>query len=434
MRPLTFEPVRDGRSLRGVLLVAPLLVAVSVSAQTNVEIGFRLENSDNIDLTETNEQTNTLSVPYIDLAWQTDSRALTARIDGNLEYQSYSDDRNEDDIVGEISAIADVHLIEDRLDFNIENRFQQVRFEELDPETPENTEDTNTFVMGPELWFNPSPVDRLSFGVRYGNTYFERGNDSERWAYGTVWSHRLSTLNEMALNVQRQEVEFTEFSGDPLDYTIDEIGLGFTHRLARGEVSLTGGGRRIEQKNGNELQRGFARFDWSYTPTRRTEFDMRAETGLTDSGVRLLGRNEPTVELPTSDAFNSDDILILSEVQAQVVRRGAKLDVTLGGRATDEDFATSNRDRESYGVNLGLEYPLTPVDRLDWSIRGARTDYLQINRRDDDVLTAIRLRHLMGRNLFVEGGYRFWTRDSSNDGSSFDENRVFAAVGYRWGE
>jgi hypothetical protein len=373
-------------------------------------------------------------VPYIELGWQMNSRALTARIDGNLEYQSYSDDRNDDDTVGEISAIADLHLIEDRLDFSVENRYQQVRFNELDPETPENTEDVNTFVMGPELWFNPSPVDRLSFGARYGNTYFERGNDSERFAVGSIWSHRLSTLNEMALNVQRQEVEFTEFSGDPLDYTIDEIGLGFTHRLERGEVAETGGGRRIEQDDGNVLERGFARLDWSYTPTRRIEFDLRAETGLTDSGVRLLGRNEPTVELPAGDAFNSDDILILSEVQAQLVRRGAKLDVTLGGRVTDEDFATSNLDRETYGANLGLEYPLTPVDRLDWSIRAERTDFLLLNRRDDDVITTIRLRHLVGRNLFVEGGYRYWERDSSSDGSSFDENRVFAAIGYRWGE
>jgi hypothetical protein len=405
----------------------------TAEAQTSVETGFRLEHSDNIELSETNEQSETARIPYVDFAWDTDSRALTARIDGYLEYVDYRGDTSTDDTLGEISAVGDFHLIEDRLDLRVENRFQQVRFEELDPETPENTEDANTFIIGPDLRFDPSPVDRVSFAVRYGNTWFERGDDSERWVYGVIWSHRLSPLNEVAVNAQRQDVEFTEDSENPLDYTLDELGVGFTHRLVRGEVSLTGGSRRIEQEDGNVLERGFARFDWAYSPTRRTDFDLRAETGLTDAGVRLLGRNTPTVELPDADAFNSDDILTLSEIQARLLRRGARLDVTLGGIVSEEDFATSNLDREKYGGTLGFAYPLTPVDRLEWDLRLARTDYLLINRRDDDATASIRLRHLLGRNLFAEGGYRYWQRDSSNDGSSFEENRVFVSLGYNWG-
>ncbi|WP_067561409.1 outer membrane beta-barrel protein [Halofilum ochraceum] len=422
----------SGFSLLAILAVFPALGF----AQTNVEIGFRLESTDNIGLTEENEQSDLARTPYMNFDWSTASRALTAGIEGNLEYRDYRDDATTDGTAGDLSAVADLHLIEDRLDFRFENRFQQVRTEELDPQTPDNIEDVNTFTMGPDLRFDPSPVDQLTFGARYGNTYFERGNDSERWALGAMWSHRLSTLNEVAVNIQRQDVEFTEFSGDPLDYTLDEIGIGGTHRLARGSVSLTGGQRRIEQENGNWIERGFARFDWAYKPTRRTEFDLTAETGLTDTGVRLLGRNAQTVELPAADAFDNDDIVILSEVQARLIRRGAKLDVTLGGLVAEEDFKTGNLqlDRERFGGSLGIEYPLTPVDRVEWLIRGERTDYLLLNRRDDDWTTSIRLRHLLGRNMFVEGGYLYWERDSSAAGSSFEENRVFLAAGYRWGE
>lgn len=418
---------------------APFVIVVlsfpgPVMAETEVEIGFRLEHSDNVNLSEANEQSDTARVPYIDLGWSSDSPRLSARIDGNLQYVDYRDDTNSDDTAGEVSAVADIHLIENHLDYHIENRYQQIRTDELDPATPDNTEDVNTFVMGPELGFDPSPVDRISLGVRYGETTFERGNDTERWGYGAIWSHRLSVLNEFTVSAQRQDVEFTEFSGNPLDYTLDEVGVGGTHRLARGEVSLTVGQRWIEQANGNELDRGFARFDWNYTPTRRTEFDLRAETGLTDSGVRLLSRDADTIELPAGDAFNSEDILTLSEVQARLVRRGANLDVTLAGVVSEEDFATSDLDREIYGASLGVEYPLTPVDRLSWTVRGERTEYVLINRSDDDILTTISLRHLVGRNIFTEGGYRYWQRDSSDDGSSFEENRIFLAVGYRWGE
>lgn len=416
------------------LLGVLLLCTDSIMAETEVEVGFRLESSDNVDLSETDERSDTARVPYIELGWISDSRALTARVDGNLEYVDYRDETTPDDTVGEVSAIADIHLIENHLDYRIENRFQQVRTDELDPATPENTENANTFIMGPELGLDLSPVDRFSLGVRYGETTFERGNDTERWAYGAIWSHRLSTLNEFAVNAQRQDVEFTEFSGDPLDYTLDEVGLSGTHRLARGEVSLTVGQRWIEQDNGNELDRGFARFDWNYTPTRRTEFDLSAETGLTESGVRLLSRNADTIELPDGDAFNSEDILTLSEVQARLIRRGANLDVTLAGLVSEEDFATSDRDRETYAATLALDYPLTPVDRLSWSVRGERTEYVLINRSDDDISTAISLRHFFGRNTFAEGGYRYWQRESSEDGRSFEENRVFLAVGYRWGQ
>lgn len=416
------------------LLSVLLLCSGAVVAETDVEIGFRLENSDNVDLLEENERSDTARIPYIDLEWTSDSRSLSASIDANLEYVDYRDDTTPDDTVGELSAIADIHLIENHLDYHIENRFQQVRTDELDPQTPENTDDVNTFIMGPELGFDPSPVDRVSFGARYGETKFERGNDTERQAYGAIWSHRLSTLNEIAVNAQRQDVEFTEFSGNPLDYTLDEVGIGGTHRLARGEVTLTVGQRWIEQDNGQELDRGFARFDWSYVPTRRTEFDLRAETGLTDSGVRLLSRNAETIQLQAGDAFNSDDILTLSEVGARLARRGANLDVTLTGLVSEEDFATSDLDRDTYAANIRFEYALTPRNRLDWSIRGARTEYVLINRSDDDISTVLSLRHLLGRNLFAEGGYRFWQRDSSEDGSSFEENRVFLAVGYRWGD
>lgn len=424
------------RPLAGALRMFMVLVSVPVVgvAETNVEIGFRLESSDNVDLVEDDEESDLARSPYIDFDWTTASRALTAGIEGNLEYRDYRDDASADGTLGYLSAVADLHLIEDRLDFHVENRFQQVRSEELDPQTPDNIENVNTFTMGPDLRFAPSPVDQITFGARYGDTYFERGNDSERRALGAIWSHRLSPLNEIALNAQRQEVEFVEFSGDPLDYTLDEIGIGGTHRLARGEVSLTGGQRRIEQDGGQVLERGFARFDLTYTQTRHTEFGLSAQTGLTDSGVRLLGRNTPTVELPGVDAFNSDDILTLSEVQARLVRTGPKLDVTLGAVASEEDFLTSNLDRERYGGSLTVEYPLTPVDHLEWSLRGERTDYQLINRRDDDVTTGIRLRHLLGRSMFVEGGYLYWQRDSSAQGSSFEENRVFVSVGYRWGQ
>ncbi len=189
------------------LLSVLFLFTGPVVAEKEVEIGFRLEHSDNVDLSEGNEESDTAGVPYIEFEWTNASRGLTAQIDGNLEYVDYRDETNPDDTLGEVSAVADFHLIENHLDYHIENRFQQIRTDELDPATPENTENVNTFIMGPDLGFDPSPVDRVSLGIRYGETTYERDNDTERWAYGAIWTHQMSPLNEVAVNAQRQEVD-----------------------------------------------------------------------------------------------------------------------------------------------------------------------------------------------------------------------------------
>lgn len=422
--------------VREAAILLPLLALLPVDdawAESEFEIGYRHTYTDNIDLVEEDETSDVIRAPYVGFGWDKESSALTATLDGRFEYQDYREDTTADDTVGELSAVVDWRLIPERLSMRFEDRYEQVRFDSLDPLSPDNTEDANTFIVGPDLYFDPSPVDRLTFGARYGETTFERSTDSERFAYGSTWSHRLNSINEMLVHIERQEVTYTEVDENAVDYMIDEIALGWIHRLARGDLQLTVGGRRFDPDSGKTLERGFALLNWKYTPTRRTEFDFRAESGLTDAGGRLLDRNQPTVQLPSPDAFVSNDIVTLSQIQGRLLRRGALVDVTLGLRATEEDFNISNLDSESYGATFGIEYPLTPADRLEWTVGVAVTEYVLIDRTDDDLVSTLRLRHQFGRQLFGEVGIAYLERESTTAFSSYEENRAFLAAGYRWG-
>jgi hypothetical protein len=436
------EPKRRSRlSKTACSLVCGCGLAVALVPTSRAELdavtGVRASASDNVNLEANDPDSDVLLAPFVELEWLRESPDLDASADADLSYVTYLDDTNEDRVVGSASVVGDWHIVPERLNLHVENRFGQSRRDELATPSPDNTEDVNIFSIGPDVMFDLSSVDEVTFSARYGQSYYEDEADTERVGGGVRLSHEFSSITRGAISLRRQEVEYTEPAQqadvDIEDYTIDEAGVGLERLLPRGRTDLTVGQRRLEEADGETLEEPFARLSLAYEAGPRTRLRLDAEHGLSGGAGRVLGDTGASIELPDGTGGLANEIAVESDLRASLERGRERTSYRIGVRARELDFEDPGEvDQERVGATLTATYPVSALIEARGRLAFTRTDYVARDRTDDIAVVRARLRYLLTRRYYTEAGYQYRRQSSTNAGRDYDENRVFVSIAYRW--
>jgi hypothetical protein len=427
---------------RRAALPLALLLALPGGAfafELDYRIGASVVHSDNINLSESAPDSETVISPEFEFTAEQIGSAIELNARGALQYLDYQSGEYQSEFRGEFAGQLHWKMIPQRLDFVVEDYLSQQPIDITSGATPNNRQQVNVLTFGPSLFLRFGEAMRGQLDARYTDTYAEETQDfnGKRYNLGAHLFRQFTPLSSISFNAESTQVEYDDMLLDA-DYRRYDGYVGYTRESKRLNLDLVGGYTRIEPENGDPdldgpLFRG--RLDWSISA--RSSLNARLAYQFSDTAldavlyntdadgpiIRALGALNPLV---------GADIYKLRRAQAGYGYSGPRLGVQVQSYHERVSYPDANIfDHEGSGIGVGGSYRLQPLLALDFSASFAKRDFVDIDRGDDDVILSIGLTRQFSRHWSASARVQRRDRDSDAAGQSFKENLATLNISYR---
>lgn len=371
----------------------------------------------------------------------------TAQFDTELAYaftaRDFKNDFQTDDEVVDGNARILWTPLPERFAWELTNNVtNNVRDDRL-ADTPDNREQRNIFVTGPNFIFRLSPIDRLSAEYRYVDVSVDnsndddevaatrqQGSDSERQIGRLRLTHNLSFVSDFLVSAEYEDVEST------LDVAYTRLLIGYAARLRHGSYAIYIGTNKVEPGIGDDFDT--AAYNLVFTHDfGGHRLDLTLIKEATDTSIGFGGNDLRSETFnPRDSNFNSFDII--KRQRADITYQNSLIcdacRIRLSGFYDDQDYQTDpdNQDAQTqagdqkrYGVTLGLVYALRQnVDvqiGADFDVSEFLDDPAGLKYESTDYLFGINYNFF--RDLSVGLRVVQTTRDANVEGLDFEELR-----------
>lgn len=439
-RPAAHRPHPPRRQLAAAL-AALILVAAAPAAALDLkyDLGAYLRHSDNMNLGETTEISDTVVSPFFRFDAEQTGARVQIRALGELEYNDYLDDSFDDELNGKLSARMNWAVVPERLDFVIQDYLDQQPIDQLDAFSPGNQQQVNMLVAGPTLHLRFNPVTRAQIDARYGNTYAEdtRSFRGDRYSAAARLLRDLNPTSTVSANLESTKVEY-DTAGSAADYKRHDGYVGYVRHRGDLHVELDLGYSRLER----EVARGHsssalvrADADWKVSGRSRVRANIRYQ--YADATQSLI---TPTLDFSDRSMtyLAYPDLVVdpnvfrerVAKVSYQFTADRTNLRLQPYYRRVDYvDDRLDDQDRR--GLLATIDHRLRPLTTLSLLVGHEERKYDAVARKDRDNVINLGLAHQFTRHWIGQIDLRHSERDSSAAGRSYNANSVMVSILYR---
>ncbi|MGV8940227.1 MAG: outer membrane beta-barrel protein [Lysobacter sp.] len=439
-RPAAHRPHLPRKRLAAALAALTLLAATPATAlDLKYDIGGYLRHSDNMNLGEFTEISDTVAAPFFRFDAEQSGARVQIRALGELEYNHYLDNSFDDQLRGKFSGRMNWAVVPERLDFVIQDYLDQQPIDQLDAFNPGNQQQVNMLVAGPTLHLRFNPVTRAQIDARYGNTYAEETTSfrGDRYSVAARVLRDLNPTSTVSMNLESTKVEY-DAAGSAADYKRHDGYLGYAGDRGNLNYEFDLGYSRLERDiaNGHSssaLVRG--QVDWKATGRSRLRANIRYQ--YADATQNLI---TPTLDF--SDRSMSYLVYPDLVVDPNVFReRVAKVSYQFTANRTTvrlqpyyrrvDYVAVGLDDQDRRGLLVTLDYRLRPLTTASLLVGHEERKYDATSRKDRDNVINLGLAHQFTRHWIGQVDLRHSERDSSAAGRSYSANSAMVSILYR---
>lgn len=430
------------RHMRTGLLPLALLAALPCPAESlrvDYVLGASLLHSDNINLSETDPDSETVLSPEISFEATQSGSSTSFKARGSLQYLDYRDNTYGDEARGEFAGQFNWMLLPQRLNLVVEDYLGRQPVDFTAGYSPGNQQQINVFTAGPSLFARFGTATRAQFDLRYSDTYAEetREFNGNRYLVAGRLFRDLGTSRWLSANVEASSVRF-DLDTPSADYDRYDAYVGYRHESTRLNMDVAVGYTRLEQDNvaGTEsspLAR--AQLDWQLAP--RSMLSATASYQFADTASDLVANSSRL------DTLVIEDVAAPTGLVGPAVYRQRRYEV--GYRYTGDRWNFQVRpylERTDYndtalvgwetrGGYFNAEYQLRPRLSLTASAMREDREFADGSRNDRDTLARIGLTYEFSRHLSGSVGWQRRERESDVPGQDYRENVATISVSYR---
>lgn len=419
---------------KSTVCVGLLLCNFKISAlEFKPGVGVGLEYTSNAALSAENQLDDLIAVGYIGARLEKVDGPATADITASLNHHRYTKDTFNDQRYFNLGATAGWEMITNRFNWLLQNFYEQRPILTTDPNTPNNIQDSNTFIFGANIIFPISARQTFTLLPEYRNFYYEvLATDNQQYSLAASWDYKKNSLTSVGFN---GSVRMVDYNVDEIDdVTFVNIFFAVSSIRARSDISTNLGSTYVERENGQSTAEFTGNLNWLVNLTSRSKIRTYIATELTDSSYGVLTATlDPEVGDPNSIQITTDVI------RNQVIALGYhRLDATLASRLTGElrklTYSESLSDRRIWNVNAVFSYPVTALLSSAFYARHINTDYIDVNRIDSDYTIGGDIRYQLSRKLHCRFDLKYRNRDSTDEVQNFDELSAYISLVYGFGE
>lgn len=424
------------RNANGVGLSIPMLAFALVSMPCNaLEYGGSLRVgvglTDNVARTPVNNIDETLAIVGFDFDAQEDTNRVDLNLRSSFDYVEYLDNTFESEVIGGLAGTALITLIDERLQWLIQENFGQQLFDPLQPDRPGNREDINFFTTGPTATLFFGSRNFLNLDARYSRVTYElQPSDNKRVSGAIELGRTVGRDTSLSVNVQGERIEFDDRENlQPIDgYAVF---LRYAKTGLRNTVSIDLGYNGIES-SGVEGDGVLFEASWTRETSANGLLTMVGGSKYSDQGniFRLLQNIAISIadvnDLPdTSDPFLNYYYAVTYRLEQ------ARYTIDVNGSWSQEDYKGQNGlDRDLYFGNFFLQREVSRTVFSALRVRFQRRDFKYIDRRDDDLTLGILVGYRFTPRFDLTLEYQHFQRNSIDLNADFTENRVFLTATY----
>lgn len=404
--------------------------------ELDLELG--LEHSDNRARTSPRSSDETALVARALLDLYRSGDRLTLRAAGHLDQRVPLHGPFDRDFQANLGARLNWHLIDDSLDWIIENVASGLPIDVTGQLTPDNRQQTNVFSTGPRWVFRPGEAWSGLFDARYIHSHAEDSTtfNSDRLALAARLVRQIGGGRQVSLGAEASEVWYRDEAFDEADYQrLDLVGR---YRASRPELDwdIAIGRSRIDLDRGERLEGNLARARMIWSPDERHRLVLSASHELSDS-VRQLAADINQLELPIAGNRRlrvGNEFYVLDTAAAGWRTRLGAVDGSVNLAWRDYQFELDpTLDVEEHGLALGLIWRMSNSFELDAQVGLERRHFRVDDQRDTDVWASL----FLGRRFNPRWSGRVGTlrhqRDSNLLGGNSRETIVAVYLTYHAG-
>lgn len=428
-------PVRA--TLAAALLAA--LPAAAGAAQIDYQVGVSVLRSDNIGLSPSNGQGETVAMPNLSFDVRQTGSRLQLGASGQLQYLDYRDDTFDDGFRGAFSGQALWTLVPERLDWAFEDYLSRQPIDTLSAFSPGNEQQANLFVTGPTLYLRPGNATRGQLDLRYSNSYAQENQafDSDRYNVAARLFRDLDGNRSLGGNVEATRVEYAHAPLD-VDYTRYDGYVSYASRLRTIDFSLDLGYSRLEfEDRPGDAWLPLARATLAWRPTSRSTLDLALGYEFSDAAEDMItstiGNGTPVIDDPGSPLVPvTPEVFKQRRVELGYAFTGERLDAQLRPFYQRVSYVDSlARDEESWGGIAVVSYQLRPRLSLAATAAAQERRFDAPSRSDRDTSLGISLENRFTRHWSARIELQRRERSSSEPGQDYQEHVAIVSFTYR---
>jgi hypothetical protein len=284
-----------------------------------------------------------------------DSTRLQARLNGDLEFRTYSVDDVDEETIGNLDGVASLAVIPNRFAWSFRGTRGQGIRDPFAPLGPLNREGIQTLGSGPVFDLPLGSRTALSFRGEYSSRRFDQSTnvDNDSTLYQVGLFRAPSRTARFGLQLSSNEVDYPDVSAAPV-FQIDSASLRYEKTLATGRV--------IAALGRNEVDTGLSKddgplleFEWARDLATRSSLSIRAGRRFTDSGSFLSTSSTTLASAGTMDIVVSASPVERSDAEVIYRLRGARTTAEVALGSADDIFLTySTLDNDTKSASIAV--------------------------------------------------------------------------------
>lgn len=397
-------------------------------------IGTRLEHSNNVRESNSNEESDFTQVTYAEVGIEEVRKRFKA--DANLKVQNehYYDNTYDDETsLTSGFGLFTVDLIEQFLEWSATFSRTDVVSDSAEDENPDTREFRNILRTGPSVNYAISRTTNFRLNANYVrvDNSEETAEDSQRAEGSVAVSHQINRLTSVNLNGKYSEVIESD---DDEEIENSSVGFGFSRSYVDGVLNASYGLQEV-RSNLAETEKGtFADVSLSRQNVFAHNLLLKYNHSISDTSIGFEGDESGVRNLtdPTQ-ATSTTDIETRGRVSVTVSREGESFLYDLNLLYEESDFKIQNYTERYRGATLGYSHKvysrLTP--RIQYSY--VRESFGVNQPEGEDITQALQLsmKYQLVEDFFTDAFIKYESR--SNDTVSTREHDEFSlGLGIRW--
>ncbi len=423
--------MRDASTRVAGLLGMMLWAGGSAHAAAYGGVSLGVGASDNISLSATTKQSETMGSVGADFSIASVTSRTTTDAMADLAYVKYFDDTYPADLSGYLQGVFVAQLVPGRVRWTVEDNFGQARADQLRAGDPGNLENINLFSTGPDIGLIVRQNFQLSVFGRYSRESHElQPLDSDRYMYGAQAQNMLSGVSSISLNHQIERIDYTAAADDAVD--TQETFASYDLAAARTTLVVDFGVNSVKQF-GITDPGILARIRLSRSLTGSASLALAGGHELTDSASSF--RVQQNLNVPNSgNVFGAQTSLAFQTnyVSLELTIAKPRTSFLIGARHHADIYEqqpTLDQRRDS-GL-LQITRTITPKVRLSVSADYLRTDFVQSLGDNQEWKSEVRLAWQPTRLLSLSVEYlRVSRKEDVLSQGWYSENRGWVRLRY----
>jgi hypothetical protein len=428
--------IRTAGFLRLSLLAAVIYSANSNSADIGAAFSLGVGYTDNINLDVVDGVDETIASSGIALSFIEVTRKIDADVRGNLDYYNYLEDTNDNEVVAALDGLIDIELVQDRLQWLIQENYGRTTFDPFMPARPENMENLNFLTTGPTIILYQGTRNDSGIDLRYSRLDYEtRPFDNERQS-ALFWIRREVRRDHwLSINADAERIEFDNDGLTP-DYKRRSAYLRYEGTLGRNLLDISAG--YTEQEILSDTGDGILlNASWTHQFSTLSQFTLNAGRQFADQGNVFRYQQDITRDLDSvgdltenGSPFRMDNIDLLYSLAGE----RTTLAFTVG--VSEQRYETQGEnDRDDARIELFALRDLTRSLYSSIDVRFQRREFPNIARDDDTLSASLTFGYRFSAAIDLSLRYTYQSRDSSAVTDGFDVHRGDLTLTYtpEWG-